>query len=518
MSRHQPQDGRQPPDGHQGDSEASGDLFVSGNEASNVTPTPRGSGIPRVRSTPVLRGQNSLSRDAVFADLQSSFAPDTQPGPDTKRRINKSVGAAIRAARTTAKDDSMDDPEALQRATQRAAINTAKAEQRHGQRAEAARQKEDAARRTEHARQAQNDRVFHQQQQDRDARRRAKQRRDNEEVARHVDDYALHHDDDYEEPDAPPARRHQEDLRQDDSSPPRRPSRSHDNPKSVYTTQQRDQLFEEKLRHDRLKNALVEAQIAAIGRTANAQPSATAGLDEEEQGEAIPDTIKSLLSTLPGIPVTLIIAISNNKFDASNLCRLRIRHDRSRTDAAATLTVNSSGEFQVQRARGSTKDFGTDNRIWLEGFINFAQIMMHLHTRTQPNLPRALMHFQNRILYLSSVYKWSAVVEFAIDYQNFVKSNGVITPDSWINVPDEFKGSYLNDTVLQSSRNFGNTSGSTNNTTAGSSKGAGEPNTSQYTCRNFNKDYGCSASSCKRAHKCSKCKATDHGAAACKRQ
>lgn len=277
--------------------------------------------------------------------------------------------------------------------------------------------------------------------------------------------------------------------------------------------------LQEQLLRQRMENEarIAEAQIAALNAQAlNVAAAPNPGVrqaDDVIPGETISPAIRNiLLRTVPGVPSSQIIAIMKHEFVPENLYRLRKSYDRSRDEVDSTMEL-SDGNFVVKKAKGKQKDFGDNERIWSEGFLNYIRIIGYLFPQNI-EVPLAMMRFHSRILELSRIYTWSAVFVLAMDYHHLIRSDSVLVTEPWLHIPEEFVYSYC--TVATQRKNGGNGSGGS----GGGSKNdryspyANPSNDPTVICNNFNTK-GCSTAACKRKHECTKCHSKDHGANQC---
>jgi hypothetical protein len=189
------------------------------------------------------------------------------------------------------------------------------------------------------------------------------------------------------------------------------------------------------LKADRLRQQidyekrLFESKLASAGTpTAGASPAAF-------QGEVTP-VVRNIIRTTPGVPLTQVTATLNSEFLPENLHKLRRSYDRTHDD----VELAPNGNFVVKKAKGKSKDFGTE-RIWSEGFLTYVQIIGYLfpeHFATS----LAMIRFHSRVVELSRVYQWSAVFNLAMDYHNTVRSDSVLVVDAWLNIPEHIVYAY----------------------------------------------------------------------------
>jgi hypothetical protein len=175
------------------------------------------------------------------------------------------------------------------------------------------------------------------------------------------------------------------------------------------------------------------------------------------------------------------------------------------------MELAPNGNFVVKKANGKSKDFGTDERIWSEGFLTYVQIIGYLfpeHFATS----LAMLRFHSRVVELSRVYQWSAVFNLAMEYHNTVRSDSVLVVDAWLNIPEHIVYAYCYAGTVRTTQH--RTTASGNSTAPGNKiEHPNLTNNAGVICQNFNTK-GCSFPLCKRSHHCSKCgdKSGTHGA------
>lgn len=262
---------------------------------------------------------------------------------------------------------------------------------------------------------------------------------------------------------------------------------------------------------------IADAQVAALNAQAaaaavNATPSArTAAVEDaaiELSGEITP-AVRNILRLVPGVPLSQVLAISKHEFVPENLYRLRRTYDRSKDEIDSTMELSASGGFIVKKARGKIRDFGESDRIWSEGFLNYARIIGYLFPQ-HSDVPLAMMQFHQRVQELSRIYTWTSVFNFAMDYHHLIRSDSVLVTEPWMNVPNDFLHSYC--TAGSQRRPAGVEKKDRFSPYARDKEGSA--NDATVVCRNFNTK-GCNAESCKRRHECLKCGGKDHNALRC---
>jgi hypothetical protein len=115
------------------------------------------------------------------------------------------------------------------------------------------------------------------------------------------------------------------------------------------------------------------------------------------------------------------------------------------------MELSANGNFVVKKAKGKSKDFGSDKRIWSEGFLTYMQIIGYLfpeHFTTT----LAMMRFHSHVVELSHVYQWNAVFNMAMDYHNTIRSDSVLVIDAWLHVPEHIVYAYCHAGTVRSSQ------------------------------------------------------------------
>lgn len=75
----------------------------------------------------------------------------------------------------------------------------------------------------------------------------------------------------------------------------------------------------------------------------------------------------------------------------------------------------------MRKVTGSYKDYGKNNTLWSEAFLNYASIVVSLFGTTSPTLHLALANFHRDIIGLSTVYKWQPrVLPLALDLHTHI--------------------------------------------------------------------------------------------------
>ena len=73
--------------------------------------------------------------------------------------------------------------------------------------------------------------------------------------------------------------------------------------------------------------------------------------------------------------------------------------------------------MKIKKVTGILRDFGNTIEIWLDGFLNYAMIMVDFFGVVFPSFFRSLLMFHFKIRHLSRIYDWQhAVLPLAIDY------------------------------------------------------------------------------------------------------
>jgi hypothetical protein len=268
----------------------------------------------------------------------------------------------------------------------------------------------------------------------------------------------------------------------------------------------------------RLERAKAEAELAAINRGAsgtsvsNAFPDALGNL---EQGELYSPQVLSVTMLFPGVQTKEVNLVLHGKFDAYSLHKLRSAIGGNDDELLRHLMSidGSSNRLVFAKARASTKDFGDDPTIWMQGFIVYIRIVAALF----PDHPRAItamLHFYSRVQQWTVTYSWPAVLKLALNWHSNVMSTSQLAVDSWRNVPLEWIDYYLSASTL-ASRLIKKTRSETNLNPDRLNK-ASPTNVPSQNCRNFNTEEGCRSDWCKRTHKCLSCNSKDHGQTKCR--
>lgn len=99
-----------------------------------------------------------------------------------------------------------------------------------------------------------------------------------------------------------------------------------------------------------------------------------------------------------------IAKIFANKFRPMNFYKLR--HMRKCDNMYQDQISIKEETLKMRKVTGSYKDYGQDNVLWSEAFLNYAMILIELFGATTPSLHLALHRFHREIINLSTVYKW----------------------------------------------------------------------------------------------------------------
>lgn len=79
------------------------------------------------------------------------------------------------------------------------------------------------------------------------------------------------------------------------------------------------------------------------------------------------------------------------------------------------------GTLKMRKVTGSYKDYGRDNVLWSNAFLNNTMILMELFGTTTPSLHLALHRFHREIIDLSTVYEWQGgVLPLALDLHTHI--------------------------------------------------------------------------------------------------
>lgn len=235
------------------------------------------------------------------------------------------------------------------------------------------------------------------------------------------------------------------------------------------------------------------AELAAISKAGG-----TEGLqdfEEDEEGELTPQ-LTQLAGILLGVPRSYLIAISANKFKAENLAKLRA--GLYNEDTARQIVIGKSG-LVSKRTIAALKDFGsTINDAYTEGMMNWIIAIATLHGSKQPDLVPAIIQFYQKVQELAKIYIWSAVLEMAITYHNYLINTGAtLTPSSWSAVPQTWTDTYCGPTKL---KGFGGSVSKAHAASGSKTLKEKQPNDESVICRNFNSKNGCNWVDCKREH------------------
>lgn len=88
--------------------------------------------------------------------------------------------------------------------------------------------------------------------------------------------------------------------------------------------------------------------------------------------------------------------------------------------------------LKMQKVTGSYKDYGRDNVLWSEAFLNYTMILMELFGTTTPFLHLAFHCFHRKIIDLSTVYKWQGgVLPLALDLHTHIVQSHPTDPLRW---------------------------------------------------------------------------------------
>lgn len=93
------------------------------------------------------------------------------------------------------------------------------------------------------------------------------------------------------------------------------------------------------------------------------------GLEEDEYTGEIPKEVKALTSQFAGLPEGEIAKIFADKFRPMNLYKLR--HMRGCDDMYRDQIQIEEGTLKMKKVTGSYKDYGRNNVLWSEAFLNY---------------------------------------------------------------------------------------------------------------------------------------------------
>ena len=253
-----------------------------------------------------------------------------------------------------------------------------------------------------------------------------------------------------------------------------------------FSAEQQMQLFQLQLDQMKEKHTL-EMEVLRAGLK-------TPGVERSEpEGENKPQVLE-VSKSLPGVPRSLLSSILDAKLDPYNLYRLRAMHADDSSDARQRFSVDSNGEFQLEKAKGKLKDFGTTSAIWLQTFLNYTIAIIIFFGAAHPHLAAAILGFVQRITELNKVYIWSeAVLPLALTHHSDVMAAGQTESAAWT-IPQ-----ILIDKLCRPDTVRGRQS-----STVSTAKRRANTMASPSICDNWNQGK-CTYIGCKRKHECSAC-------------
>ena len=114
------------------------------------------------------------------------------------------------------------------------------------------------------------------------------------------------------------------------------------------------QQLKESHKHTKEKHTAELAVLRSGMKTGNAE-------QPEPEGELKPQVL-DISKLLPGVPRSLLSSILEEKFDPYNLYKLRAVHSDDYSDKQR-FSLDTNGEFKLEKAKGKLKDFGLINVI-----------------------------------------------------------------------------------------------------------------------------------------------------------
>lgn len=122
----------------------------------------------------------------------------------------------------------------------------------------------------------------------------------------------------------------------------------------------------------------------------------------------------------------------------------KLRHMRGCNDIYQDQISIEEGTLKMRKVMGSYKDYGHDNVLWSEAFLNYIMILMELFGSTTPSLHLALHRFPQEVIDLSTVYEWQrGVLSLALDLHIHIVQSHPIDPARW-EIPTKWQARFCN--------------------------------------------------------------------------
>lgn len=244
-----------------------------------------------------------------------------------------------------------------------------------------------------------------------------------------------------------------------------------------------------------------------------------ASMDYDDFSNEIPFEVQALATQFAGLPMGEIVKIFANKFHPMNLYKLRYFRGSEEDMYRVQIRIYEDGALKLLKVTiGSYKDYGDDNTLWSEAFLNYSMILISLCGKNNSSaLFHAMVTFHRTIIGLSRKYQWQgAVLSLALDFHIYIVGDLPTDPARW-ELSIQWQARFCNPiTDLAIRKRKRTNSPSSTSASASASKRTKDANNSSVICLSFNRG-SCSRANCRRKHACTNCASEDHGFRKCKK-
>jgi hypothetical protein len=239
------------------------------------------------------------------------------------------------------------------------------------------------------------------------------------------------------------------------------------------------------------QDRIAEAEIEAIRNGRYAEVSSG------EISLPIDNALQGLYKKFPGLKRDLIKSIRHSKFIPRMLFKLRYAQGVN-TDRRTQEVLIKDGKIEVV-AKDYLKDYGRTSRIWTEGFVNYAAILVEFFDAEFPGLHIALSRFMLDVIELEKIYDWqTAVLPLALQFHEELADDGLCSDPSRWTLDRQYVDRFCNATRLKSVHL--NQPLADKVPRPSQRQHPLEPNDSSVICRKWNTPESCRWAGCRRRH------------------
>jgi hypothetical protein len=185
---------------------------------------------------------------------------------------------------------------------------------------------------------------------------------------------------------------------------------------------------EERRVHER---ELHQQRLARLMSAASADSSGNRHADKDDGDNVIPPEAKEVSLLFPQASQKEIAVIFEGKFDPTNLHKLRERVFLMSKDDDEEVSV-SGGRLRAKKRFGIVKDYLRPG-VWSASFLEYIAILFRFDKYSGFTHP--LINFHGRIIDLSKVYSWEAILDIALTFHREWIAIGLHAQNAWLMQP-----------------------------------------------------------------------------------